>query len=81
MALTKVKAECLLCKQPFEDNDTALFVGMVRLTSKGRTSGESGMAFGGPYVSVPEGKLRIKHLPGGKPRGVIHVECWNSNII
>lgn len=67
MATTQVPDTCLACGRQIEPESLAFFLGKVRVT---RTPlyGE----YGG---DVSQDKLRIKHLPSSKPRGLICCEC------
>ena len=76
MALTQVNEHCLLCWKSVDAGTNCTFVGMVQVTKTGRTGiGDGGASWGGAWRKVKEGRLRIKHLPGGKPRGLICPEC------
>lgn len=76
MALTQVDEECLMCGNIIEPETTAWFLGMVEATKMGRSgAGDGGMSFGGSFRQVKRGKLRIRHKPGGKPKGLICAHC------
>ncbi len=80
MANTKVKNICLICKKSLNEGK-GYFISMVELTKKGRTgSGDGGASWGGSWQDVPEGKLRIKYLSSGKPRGAVHTDCLKEKL-
>lgn len=67
MAVTQVSEICLICKEKIEGQAT--FVGQVLTTTE---------PLPGLYTKdkpIKEGKLRIRHLTGGKPRGLICQKC------
>jgi hypothetical protein len=76
MALTQLNENCLVCGETIPPESTAWFLGMVEATKTGRTgAGEAGASFGGGWSGVKDGKLRIRHKVGGKPRGLICPDC------
>lgn len=76
MALTQLNEHCLLCDKVIPPESTAWFLGMVEATKSGRSgAGDGGASFGGSWSKVKDGKLRIRHKVGGKPRGLICPDC------
>lgn len=67
MAETQLKDECMVCGKKLWSGDIAHFIGGVTLVNtKTRSLG---------YAPTKQGKLRIKHITGKKPRGLICNEC------
>jgi hypothetical protein len=71
MALTQLPAACLICGKAIEPESRAIFVGIVQATQ------EANAGFYG-CRKVKDGNLRIKHLTGGKPRGLAHESCFKK---
>lgn len=71
MANTQVNNICFICEKRLQAGK-AMFIGMVELT-KTTTSALFNR-------EIQDGKYRIKHLVGGKPRGAVHIECLQEKL-
>ena len=72
MAATQCNSSCIFCGDQIHPETKVFFIGMVEATRDGTT---------GLYgTRVKNGKLRIRHVVGGKPRGLICQECVRNRL-
>lgn len=68
MAKTIISDKCLICGQVIEPGQE------LYLTKANLVKTQYGYCNG----PLPDGSLRIEHLGSAKPRGGIHLECWEG---
>lgn len=78
MAGTTVSERCLMCNGMMGEDIHMIYVNKVILTRSGYYSNYMRHT---PEKLEKAHKVRIRHIPGGTPKGAMHEICWSILVV